>query len=280
MSASSASPRLGDLTWRDAERARDAGAAVLFPMGSTEEHGPHSPMGDYLAAEEIAVRAARQGGDLVVPCLPYSYSEYFRDFPGTLSVTGPTLAAVVGEVVECLLDQGFRHVVLVNGHKGNDPALMMLVRTLRQKRGVFVPVTSPLGFGLDAQTKRRLYGDAAVGHGADPMGSLMKHLFPHLAQPEAVESFGTGDFHGVPIGSLQSLAFEGSEVGLALNMSDAAPPSGSLADPSLASDERGRAMADAAVGKLARFVAWWKTLDPRTPEAGGPHPRASDGASG
>lgn len=264
------------MTWRDAERARDAGAAVLFPMGSTEEHGPHSPMGDYLAAEEIAVRAAQRGGDVVVPCLPYSYSEYFRDFPGTLSVSGPTLAAVVREVVECVLDQGFRHVVIVNGHKGNDPALMMLVRELRRARGVFVPVTSPLGFGLDAATQRSLYGDAAIGHGAEPMGSLMKHLFPHLARPDAVEDFGTGAFHGVPIGSLQSLRFEGSDVGLALNMRDAAPPSGSLADPALATDERGRTMTEMAVDKLARFLAWWKSIDPRAPEAGGPAVRADD----
>jgi creatinine amidohydrolase len=272
------SARLGELTWRDAERARDAGAAVLFPMGSTEEHGPHSPMGDYLAAEEIAVRAAEPGGDLVVPCLPYSYSEYFRDFPGTLSLSPTTLAAVVGEVVECLLDQGFRHVVLVNGHKGNEAALTHLVRDVRRQRGVLIPVTSPLGLGLTPAVRRELYGDAAIGHGAEPMGSLMKHLFPHLAQGDAVEDFGTGDFFGVPIASLASLRFEDAEVILPLNMSDAAPSSGSLADPRLASDERGRTIADTAVGKLTRFVAWWKTVDPRAPEAGGPHARAAAAA--
>lgn len=261
------SVRLGELTWREAERARDAGAAILFPMGSTEEHGPHSPLGDYLAAQAIAERAAEQGGDLVVPCLPYSYSEYFRDFPGTISLSGPTLSAVVREVVEGFLDQGFRHLILVNGHKGNEPTLLQLTRDLRRQRGVMLPITSPLGFGLTPEIKRELYGDQYIGHGAEPMGSLMKHLFPHLAKPEAVEDFGRGDYFGVEIGGLTGLAFEGSEVLLPINMSDAAPPSGSLSDPRLASEERGRRIAETAVGKLTRFTAWWKTVDPRAPEA-------------
>lgn len=261
------SHRLAELTWRDAERSRDAGAAVLFPMGSTEEHGPHSPVGDYLAAEEIAMKAAKAGNDIVVPTLPYSYSEYFREFPGTISLSWQTLSAVVEEVVLCFLDQGFKHIVLVNGHKGNEPIMLQLVRKLRRERGVLIPAVSPLGLALTPQVTKELYQGAALGHGGEPMGSLMKHLFPHLAQPAAAEDHGVRDFHGATIGGINGLDFEGSEVLLPLNMSDVAPPSGSMSDPQLASDERGRRIAEESAGKLARFVKWWKTVDPRAPEA-------------
>ena len=78
--------RLAQLSFRDAEAAVARGAAALVPMGSTEEHGPHSPLGDYVIAEAIAVRVAEQTGDIVTPVIPFSYSEYFRDFPGTITL--------------------------------------------------------------------------------------------------------------------------------------------------------------------------------------------------
>ncbi len=101
-------------------------------MGSTEEHGSHSPMGDYLATEEIALRVARETGDFVFPPLPFSYSEYFRHFPGTITLSTQLLHQFVWEVIECLRGSSFRHIVLFNGHKGNEPTLLHLVRDLRR----------------------------------------------------------------------------------------------------------------------------------------------------
>lgn len=267
MSGSQESVRLAEMTWREAERARDRGATILFPMGSTEEHGPHSPMGDFMAAEAVAVRAARETGDLVVPPLPYSCSEYFRDFPGTASLSWQALSIVVEEVVLCYLDQGFERVVIVNGHKGNEAVLLNLVRKLRRDRGIMIPVPSVLGLALTPRMTRELYGDQRIAHGAEPMGSIMRYLFPDLSKLEAIETFGIGEFQGVPIGSLSGLAFEDSEVLLPLNMRDVAPPSGSMSDPSIASTERGERIVGESVAKLVRFLRWWRTVDVSAPGA-------------
>ena len=43
---------------------------ILLPLGSHEEQGPHAPMGDYLLAEAIALRAAELSGAIAAPCLP------------------------------------------------------------------------------------------------------------------------------------------------------------------------------------------------------------------
>lgn len=266
MSESGVEVRLAAMTWREAERARDRGATVLFPMGSTEEHGPHSPMGDYMAAEAVAVRAAEATGDVVVPALPYSCSEYFRDFPGTASLSWHALSSVVEEVALCYLDQGFERVVIVNGHKGNEPVLLHLVRKLRRERGVMVPVVSVLGLALTPGLTQELYGGQRIAHGAEPMGSIMRYLFPEMSKLEAIEPHGMRDYHGVPIGSLNGLAFEDSEVLLPLNMSDVAPPSGSMSDPSLASSERGERIVTESAAKLVRFLRWWRTLEPVAPE--------------
>lgn len=265
MSDSVARVRLAEMTWREAERARDLGATILFPMGSTEEHGPHTPMGDYMAAEEIAVRAARQTGSVVVPALPYSCSEYFRDFPGTASLSWHALSLVVEEVVLCYLDQGFERIVIVNGHKGNEAVLMHLVRKIRRDRHVLIPVATALGLALTPDLTQELYGGEQIAHGAEPMGSIMRYLFPDLSNPDAIEDFGTGEINGVPIASLNGLNFEGSEVILPLNMSDVAPPSGSMSDPSLVSVERGERIVAESAGKLARFIEWWSRTDAVNP---------------
>ena len=65
--------RTAEMTWRDVEKAASQGAAALVPMGSTEEHGPHAPTGDFLIADEISARVAQASGDIVIPTIPFSY---------------------------------------------------------------------------------------------------------------------------------------------------------------------------------------------------------------
>jgi creatinine amidohydrolase len=173
-----------------------------------------------------------------------------------------TLFRLVEDVVHCLIDQGFVHVVLLNGHQGNAPTLGHLIRKVRRDRGVLVPVVSPLGFGLTPEISREIYGSATIGHGGEPMGSVMLYLFPDLVDVGGAEAWGAREFLGLPPVGLSGVLFEGSEVGLALNMEDVAPPSGSLSDPALASRERGQRIVEHAVARLVRFMGWFKGIDP------------------
>lgn len=252
---------VGRMPWRRVETAMKRGAVALFPMGSTEEHGPHSPMGDYLAAEEIALRAARQTGDLVFPPLPFSYSEYFRNFPGTITLSDACLYQFVGQVVECLRGSGFQHIILVNGHKGNEPSLLHLVRDIRREKKLLVPIVSPLGFGLTAQVNKEIYGDYKWGHGGEPMGSLMSYLFPGTVDTSLAEEFGNKGFRGLPAG-LNGVVFDGVDVPMAVCMEDIAPASGSLSDPRMASPDRGKRIVEESVSRMVRFIQWFKEIDP------------------
>jgi len=254
--------RSAEMTWRQVEAAVGRGAAAIFPMASTEEHGPHVPMGDFLATEEIAVRVARRTGDVVFPCLPFGYSEYFRRYPGTLTLQDDTLFRVVEDVVNCLIDHGFVHIVLFNGHKGNGPTLGHLIRKIRRCRGLLIPIVSPLGLALTPDVTQELYGQAKIGHGGEPMGSIMMYLFPDLVDLGLAEEWMVKDFHGLQPSGFSGVVFEGGEVGLALDMEDMAPPSGSLSDPRLATTERGKQIVQRAVDLLARFMQWFKGIDP------------------
>jgi creatinine amidohydrolase len=96
---------------------------LLFPVGSTEPHGPHSPLGtDPIISLGICERVCRSLADdselraLILPTLGYGVTRYTVGFPGAVHVEEETLRAIVGDVIRSLARQGFPHVVLVNNH--------------------------------------------------------------------------------------------------------------------------------------------------------------------
>jgi len=254
--------RTAEMSWREVEEAIKAGAAALVPMGSTEEHGPHAPTGDFMIADAITERVAAVTGDVMTPTIPFSYSEYFRHYPGTVTLQPETLTLLVRDTVYCLLDQGFRHVILFNGHKGNEPILMTLIRQIRRERGVLVPIVAPLGFGLTGQLQRELYGDTPTGHGGEPIGSIVSYLRPDLINLDRADGWEAKDYLGMPASGLNGVVFEGRVVNFAINMGEVTPPSGSLSDPLVASADKGQRIVDNAVEGLSSFVRWFKTIDP------------------
>jgi creatinine amidohydrolase len=115
--------RLADLAYPDVPD----GAVALLPLGATEAHGPHAPLGtDTLISVGICERAAaRLDGEiavLVLPALPYGVTRYAVAFPGTVSIEEETLRALVTEVC-----RGFERAILVNSHFEPEQ-----VRTLRE----------------------------------------------------------------------------------------------------------------------------------------------------
>ena len=254
--------RTAEMSWREVEEAINRGAAAIVPMGSTEEHGPHSPTGDYLITDAIAERVARETGDVMIPTNPFSYSEYFRHYPGTITLQTETLRLLVKDTIYCLLDQGFKHVILFNGHKGNEPVLGPLMRQIRRERGTLIPVVAPLAFGLSGGLRKELYGDTPNGHGGEPIGSIMSYLHPDLVDLGRAEDWAVKPFLGQKAAGLNGIVFEGNEVGLAINMEDITPPSGSMSEPRDASADKGERIVANSVKNLVAFMRWYKTVDP------------------
>ena len=137
--------RLGEATWNDVDEiaARSADAdpteggsiemaapVVLIPIGSTEQHGPHLPLGtDTLVAEEIAERAVHHTDGLMIgPTLSVTASGEHDGFAGTLSIGVEAMTLVALELVRSA--DWAAGVVFVNGHGGNHAALTAAVATL------------------------------------------------------------------------------------------------------------------------------------------------------
>ena len=110
-------------TGLDRVLAESKGRVVaLLPVGSTEPHGPHLPLAtDVIISVEAARRAARRLSTrgiaaLVLPAVPYSVTEFGRDFAGALGLTSETTRALVSEICVAALSRGFAACCLVNSH--------------------------------------------------------------------------------------------------------------------------------------------------------------------
>jgi creatinine amidohydrolase len=257
--------RLGEMTWTEIREAIEARVTAVVPVGSIEEHGPHIPTGDYIVIDEIATRAAEATGDVVAPITPFGYSEYFRNFPGTITLRPTTLAALLTDVLDCLLRHGFPRVAIFNGHAGNTGIVELVTRRFRRTRGLVIPSIAPFQLMQAPEIVERAYGGRVdLGHGGEPVGSLWMHLHPDRVQMRRAGAWGRREVFGCPTDGLGAIKVDGIRVAVPLDMEDVAPPdTGSLSDPALGSAERGRVLVAHAVESCAKFLRWFRGIDPR-----------------
>jgi creatinine amidohydrolase len=126
---------LEQMTWPEAQKAFERTSVVVVPIGSTEQHGPHLPVGtDFLVAQNLARRLGERSDVIVTPTITIGYAKYHNTFPGTLSVSEETLTNALIEMCDDLLRYGTTHILFVNGHGGNKPALVRCGEMLRERQ--------------------------------------------------------------------------------------------------------------------------------------------------
>jgi creatinine amidohydrolase len=114
--------RIADMDWRMVEDWVRHDDRCILPLGSTEQHAGLSLATDAILAERVAVEAAEPLDIPVFPVLPYGLTPYFSGFPGTVTLRVATYAALLRDVLDGLKGSGFRRILIVNGHGGNQPA--------------------------------------------------------------------------------------------------------------------------------------------------------------
>lgn len=114
--------RIADMDWRMVEDWVRHDDRCVLPLGSTEQHSGLSLATDAILAERVAVEAAEPLGVPVFPVLPYGLAPYFTAFPGSITLRVTTFATVLTDILDSLKRGGFRRVLLLNGHGGNQPA--------------------------------------------------------------------------------------------------------------------------------------------------------------
>ncbi len=109
------------MDWGQVERYLKTDDRVVLPLGCTEQHAFLSLSVDSILAEKVASDAAEPLGIPVFPVLPYGITPYFLAYPGTVSLKVETYTRVLRDILDSLYRQGFRRILMVNGHGGNQP---------------------------------------------------------------------------------------------------------------------------------------------------------------
>lgn len=130
--------RVSDLNWGQIEAYLKAGDLAVLPLGSTEQHAGLSLSVDSILSEKVALDAAEPLGVPVFPVLAYGVTPYFLAYPGTVSLRVETYVRVVRDILDSLRGQGFRRILIVNGHGGNAPAGSLAIEWMGDNPGCAV----------------------------------------------------------------------------------------------------------------------------------------------
>jgi mycofactocin precursor peptide peptidase len=242
--------RLAEATWPEVEaRAGAVSTTLLVPLGATEQHGPHLPIGtDATIAVALAEGAAAEvPGAIVAPALPYGSSGEHQDFAGTLSIGAEATELVLVELGRSATET-FDRVLFVNAHGGNVLPLTAAVRHLREESRE-VRAWSP-----------RFGGDAHAGRTET---SLLLALEAECGRPTSTPAKRRST------AVRGELAAPGNTAPLADLIEDlrargvrAASENGVLGDPAGASAAEGRALLAAATRELRTMLVAWTAARP------------------
>ncbi len=125
---------LADISWEECQTYLEHDDRIVLPIGATEAHGRHLGLGcDFILAEAIARATGERTRLLVAPVLAYGMSYHLTTFPGTLSLAHETLVHVLADLLRSFYRYGFRRVLVVNGHGGNDAPLRSAVVSISEQ---------------------------------------------------------------------------------------------------------------------------------------------------
>ncbi|MBL8258359.1 MAG: mycofactocin biosynthesis peptidyl-dipeptidase MftE [Candidatus Competibacteraceae bacterium] len=191
---------LAELTWPQVARAVAEGVTtVILPLGATEQHGPHLPLGtDTVRARALAEGLAERLPVLVAPALPIGCSDEHGGFAGLLSLEAETLAAVIADCARRMADWGATRLVVLSAHGGNGRALALAEARLRRELpelALWIPDAATVcGDAVRAVAAADGIAVEAVGlHAGEGETSELLHLCPEqVRMQEAVPGY-TGD---------------------------------------------------------------------------------------
>lgn len=110
---------------------------AILPVGSTEQHGPHLPLGtDIFLAEELARRVSDATGAVVLPSLNFGYSWGWRDIPGTVTFSEKLMEEILIETARSVERYGVKVLVFLNGHEANTSAMKYAIRRVQDEVSV------------------------------------------------------------------------------------------------------------------------------------------------
>lgn len=250
--------RWEELTSREIAALDRERTVVVLPIGSVEQHGNHMPLGtDTILSHAVALAAAEDVTNAVVLPPPwYGFSAHHMRFAGSVTLRAETLMALCDDIVTSVVTHGFRRILIVNGHGGNNGVIDVLASTLGHRHYGRARIATLTYFALAREgiAALRKSEPGGMGHACEFETSMMQHVRPELVKidraaatyPDPGSAYLTTDLLGV------------QSVRVYHDFSDLSP-TGTLGDPSLASPETGAKFFAASVDALTAFIEDFRT---------------------
>lgn len=155
---------------------------VLLPTGTLEPHGVIPNGSDNLAPEAMARDIAERVGALIAPTLNYGVTGSLDAYPGTFSVDAKTYESLITEIMTGLARNGFKNIVVLNGHGGPQTAILRKVaeRVGREER-VRTLVTNWWAIASDITLE--VFGEDG-GHAGNNESAYVQAIVPDHIHPE------------------------------------------------------------------------------------------------
>lgn len=177
-----------------AAAARSTGGVCLLPLGVLEKHGEHLPLGtDSLTAHALAAKAAQVEPAVVFPAHHYTQIHEAKHQPGAIAISCRLMLELLGELCGEIARNGFRKIILVNGHGGNNGMLQHLLRSGLERRLPYTLYVLDLRLYHayeDPAWKAMVQSGVTGDHAGEHETSLMLHLRPELVRMDAIGGDG------------------------------------------------------------------------------------------
>jgi len=155
---------------------------VLLPTGTLEPHGVINNGADNTAPAAIASRIAPRVNALIAPTLPYGMTGSLEAYPGAFQITESAYRPFVKQVLEGLAKNGFRNIIILNGHGGPQTAVLNAVAAeVAAERRVRTLVINWWSFASDVT--KQVFGEDG-GHAGLNETAFIQAIDPSLVHPE------------------------------------------------------------------------------------------------
>jgi creatinine amidohydrolase len=192
-------------TWLEVESYLQTSQGIIFPIGSTEQHGPTGLIGtDAICAEAIARNVGEATGALVGPTINVGMALHHIAFPGSISLKPSTLIMVIRDYLSSLARSGFTRFFFINGHGGN---VATLKAAFSEVYAVLADLNLPHASEVRCQVAnwymcssvyklaKELYGDQEGSHATPSEVALTQYVYPEAIKkaplsPEVARGHG------------------------------------------------------------------------------------------
>ncbi len=219
---------------------------AVLPWGATEPHNYHLPYGtdtletDYIAAESAQIAWEQGAKIMVLPTIPFGVNSGQIDIPFCINLNPTSQFAIVTDIVEALVIQGIKKLLILNGHGGNE--FRHMIRELKVKQPEIFISTLDWYKTLDNSK----YFDEPGDHAGEMETSIMLHIKPDLCLP--VQEAGAGK-----AGNINLTGIKEGWVWAPREWRKISKDTG-VGDPSKATAEKGKHFLTDLTQKIASFL--------------------------